>query len=47
MNSKYIEQMYIALKRISKYQTAEQLRRNAEKQYGLDSAEASKLPEEK
>ena len=35
-----IERLYDALKRITKYQTPDQLRRSSQKQWGLDYEEA-------
>ncbi len=40
---KQCEQMYAALKRITSYQTPQQLRRNADKEYGLDYEEALEM----
>lgn len=37
------ERFYVALKRITAYMTPAQLRRNAERQYGLDHAEALEM----
>lgn len=39
----YEERFYVALKRITSYMTPAQLRRAAEKQYGLDHAEALEM----
>lgn len=39
----YEERFYRALKRITAYMPPEQLERNAEKQYGLDVAEAVRM----
>lgn len=35
--------MLVTLDRISRYQTPEQLKRNAEKEYGIDAAEAIEM----
>jgi hypothetical protein len=39
----YEERFYVALKRITSYMTPAQLRRAAERQYGLDHAEALEM----
>lgn len=39
----YEDRFYAALKRITAYQTPAQLRRNSERQYGLDHAEALEM----
>lgn len=43
MNEEKIEKIYKALKRISSYQSPESLRRNSEKNYGLDYEEALEM----
>lgn len=43
MRTNYEERFYVALKRITAYTTVAQLRRAAEKQYGLDHAEALEM----
>ena len=39
----YEQRFYVALKRITAYQTPAQLRHNSERQYGLDHAEALEM----
>jgi hypothetical protein len=39
----YEARFYVALKRITAYMTPSQLRRNAEREYGLDHAEALEM----
>lgn len=43
MRTNYEDRFYIALKRITAYMTPAQLRRNSEREYGLDHAEALEM----